>query len=147
MAGYDDLVHAEIDRQLSEVSTACDALATRSGTLLAVAGVGVTILASHIDKNRHVVLLTLAIVALGIATIAAAGALLPSLKVGPRASSLANWMSDSPSPRNSTQLYDSKLVILTSNMDRLLALRVLVAIQVISTFVAVMLTLVYSASK
>jgi hypothetical protein len=72
---------------------------------------------------------------------------MPSLKIGPAVTSLASWMSGTPSPTTSNQLYDGKLVMLTSNLNRWLVMRTLFAIQAISTIAAVGLALWYSALK
>jgi hypothetical protein len=145
---HDDWLHGEVDRQLAEVRAACDGLATRSGLLIAATGVGATIIAARISAGgRHEVLLVLTLVALGIASLAGAAALMPSLKVGPAATSLQRWMSGGSSPTTSSQLYDSKLVLLTSNIERWLVIRILLAIQAIMTIAAVGLALGYSSWK
>jgi hypothetical protein len=144
---HDDRLHAEVDRQLAEVRAACDGLATRSGLLIAATGVGAAILAARISAGHHEVLLVLTFVALGVATLSGAAALMPSLKVGPLVTSLQMWMSSGSSSTTSSKLYDSKIVILASNMDRWLVMHVLFAIQAITTIAAVGLALVYSAWK
>ena len=147
MTVHDDRLHAEVDRQLAEVRVACDGLATRSGLLIAATGVGAAILAVRISVSHHEVLLVLTLVALGVATLFGAAVLMPSLKVGPLATSLQGWMTGGSSPTTSSKLYDSKIVILASNMDRWIVMRILLAIQAIMTIVAVGLALGYSAWK
>jgi hypothetical protein len=144
---HDDRLHAEVDRQLAEVRAECDGLATRSGLLIAATGVGAAIMSSRISAGRHEVLLALTLVALGVATLSGAVALMPSLKVGPGEISLASWMSGGSSPMTSSLLYDSKITILDSNMNRMRAMRILLAIQAIATISAVGLALGYSAWK
>jgi hypothetical protein len=144
---HDDRLHAEIDRQLAETRAACDGLATRSGLLIAAAGLGAAIVATRVKAGHHEVLLVLTFVAFGVATISGAAALIPSLQVGPLVASLASWMSGVPSSMTSSLLYDSKIVILTSNKERWLVMRVLFAIQAITTIAAVGLALGYSAWK
>ncbi len=87
----------------------------------------------------------LTLVALGIATLSGAVSLIPALRIGPLATSLQGWMSGGSSSRTSSELYDSKIVILTSNMERMLVMRMLVGIQAIATISAVGLALGYSA--
>jgi hypothetical protein len=144
---HDDRLHAEIDRQLAEVRAACDGLATRSGLLIAASGVGATILASRISSDHHEVLLVYTLVALGVATLSGAAVLMPSLKIGPLAISLGAWMAGTSSSRTSSLLYDGKLVILTSNMDRLLVMRTLFAIQSLTTIAAVGLAMGFTTLK
>lgn len=145
MTVHEDRLHAEIDRQLGEVRAACDGLATRSGLLIAATGVGAAVLAARIGTGGHQVLLVLTLVSLGIATLCGASVLMPSLKVGPLTTSLVGWMSGTPSTGTSNLLYDTKIVILTSNISRWLVMRVLFAIQAITTIAAVGLALGYSA--
>lgn len=147
MTVHDDRLHAEVDRQLAEVRAACDGLATRSGLLIAAMGVGAAIIVPRISGGHHEVLLVLTLVAVGVAALSGAAVLMPSLTVGPLAASLQGWMSGGSSSTTSNRLYDSKVVILASNLDRWLVMRILFAIQAITTIVAVGLALGYSAWK
>jgi hypothetical protein len=144
---HDDRLHTEVDRQLVEVRTACDGLASRSGLLIAATGVGAAIIASRIKAGNHEILLVLAFVAISVSTLCAVSVLVPWLKVGPAATSLSSWMSGKSSPKTSSLLYESKMTILTSNTNRWLVMRVLFTIQAISTILAVALALGYSALK
>lgn len=141
----DDRLHAEVDRQLAEVRAACDGLATRSGLLVAAEAAVAALLAPRIDPARHEILLVLTIVALGVATLAAAVTLMPWLLVGPVPMSLASWMSAGSSAVTSSQLYTSKATILASNLNRLLVMRIFFAMQSVTTIAAVGLTLGYTA--
>lgn len=147
MSVHNDRLHAEADRQLAEVRAACDGLATRSGLLIAAAAAVAAIMAPRIQVGHHEILLVLALVALGVATLAAAVTLMPWLKIGPRATSLASWASGGSSGRTSSLLYDDKIVILTANLNRLLAMRIFFAVQALTTIAAVGLALGYSAWK
>jgi hypothetical protein len=142
----DDRLHAEVDRQLGEVRAACDGLATRSGLLIAGAAAVAAILAPRVQAGHHEVLLVLALVAFGVATIAAAVTLMPWLKIGALPTSLARWGSRA-TVESSAQLYDGKVMILMSNLSRLQAMRIFFAIQAITTIAAVGLALGYSAWK
>jgi hypothetical protein len=93
---HDDRLHAEVDRQLAETRAACDGLATRSGLLIAAAAAVAAILAPNIHAGHHEVLLVLALVALGVSTLAAIITLMPWLKIGPLAVYLAAWASSNP---------------------------------------------------
>jgi len=54
MAAEDnDRLHAELDRQLAEVRTACDGLATRSGLLFAALAAVAAVLAPRINPAHH----------------------------------------------------------------------------------------------
>jgi hypothetical protein len=91
-----DLLHAELDRQLSEVRAACDGLATRSDVLLAAIAAVAAVFAPRINPAHHEILLVLTAVSLGIATVASIVTLMPWLKIGPLTQSLTDWMSGGP---------------------------------------------------
>ena len=139
-----DLLHAELDRQLTEVRTACDGLATRSGLLVAAIAAVAAVLAPRIDPARHEVLLVLTALALGIAILAGAATLMPWLKIGPVTVVLQDWISN-PSETTSSQLYLTKNTILDANQRRLLTMRILFIVQAIATVCAVGLGLAYTA--
>lgn len=141
----DDRLHAELDRQLAEVRTACDGLATRSGLLVATIAAVAAVFAPRINPAHHEILLVLTAVALGVAAAAAIVTLMPWLRVGPVVVSLADWMSGGASARTSRELYTSKAVILGANLNRLLAMRIFFATQAIATACAVGLALGYTA--
>lgn len=146
MTVHDERLYAELDRQLAEVRASCDGLASRSGLLVAAIAAVAAIVAPRISSAHHVPLLILTLVAMFIATVAGAVTLMPWLKIGPVATSLAAWIV-SPSGVASRQLYDSKAVILSANLNRLLVMRVFFAIQAIFTVCAAGLALWYSAWK
>jgi hypothetical protein len=140
----DERLYAELDRQLAEVRTACDGLATRSGLLVAAIAAAAAVLAPRIDPAHHEILLVLTAVALGIATVTGTATLMPWLKIGPVTVALQNWISNS-SATTSSQLYLAKNIILDANQDRLLIMRILFTIQAIATIFAVGLALAYTA--
>jgi hypothetical protein len=141
-----DLLYGEVDRQLGEVRAACDGLAARSGLLIAAASVAAAIAAPRIQPGRHPTLLALTLTALGVAALSAAVTLMPWLKIGPIATSLASWLAV-PAPRTTAALSDAKVTILSANLDRLLTMRIFFAIQAVTTLIAVGLALWYSAWK
>jgi hypothetical protein len=145
-ADADDRLHAELDRQLAEVRTACDGLATRSGLLFAAIAVAGAVLAPRINPAHHEILLVCTAILLGLATLAGAVTLMPWLKIGPVTTVLQDWIR-SASPDVSSQLYLSKNTILDANQGRLLAMRIFFSIQAIATIVAVGLALWYTASR
>lgn len=142
---HDDRLHAEIDRQLGEVRSACDGIATRSGLLITVTGVGAALVAARIDQLKDG--LTPALWALGVATVFGIVVLSPWLKVGPVATMLQAWMSREASATTSNQLYDAKAVLLEANLQRLTVIRTFFSLQAVATFVAIALALWYSAGK
>lgn len=142
----DDRLQAEVDRQLGEVRAACDGLATRSGLLIAAAAAVALILGPRVQVSHHETLLVLSLIGFGLAAITAAVTLMPWLKIGVLPVSLARW-GNIGTAETSSQLYDGKVVILTANLNRLLAMRIFFAIQAITTIVAVGLALWYSAWK
>jgi len=142
----DDRLHAELDRQLAEVRTACDGLATRSGLLVAGIAAVAAVFAPRIDPKQHWDLLVAAAIALGIAVLAGASVLMPWLKIGPVTEVLQEWINHA-SAQTSSQLYLAKNTILGANLRRLTAMRTLFTIQAIATIVAVGLALWYTASR
>jgi hypothetical protein len=140
----DELLHAELDRQLSEVRAACDGLATRSGLLVAAIAAVAAVLAPRVDPSRHEILLVLTAVALGLATLAGTASLMPWLQIGPATVVLQHWISNA-SAATSSQLYLSKNAILDANQRRLLQMRILFTIQAIATICSVGLALTYTA--
>jgi hypothetical protein len=142
-----DLLHAELDRQLSEVRAACDGLATRAGLLVAALAAVAAVFAPRIDPHRYQILLVFTVAALGIATLTAIVTLVPWLKPGPERTLLASWMSGGASARTSALLYDAKLLVLGSNLDRWLKMRTYFGVQGIATAIAVALALVYTALR
>ena len=141
----DDRLHAELDRQLAEVRAASDGLATRSGLLVAAISAIALLLGPRIDTARHLVLLVVTVIALGIAALTAAATLVPWLKVGPTATSLVRWMSVGSSAATSSELYTSKGTILEANLARLEMMRIFFVIQGIASMSAVGLALWYTA--
>jgi hypothetical protein len=143
---HDDRLHAEVDRQLAETRAACDGLATRSGLLIAAVAAIAAILAPHIQVEHHETLLVLALIAFGIANVAAIVTMMPWLEIGPLATYLAAW-GVSPSTETSRRLYDGKILSLMADSRRLLTMRIFFAIQAIATVVAAVLALWYTAWK
>jgi len=141
----DDLLHAELDRQLTEVRAACDGVATRSGLLVAAISAAALLLGPRIDPAHHVILLVVTALMLGIATLCAVATLVPWLKTGPDRGLLEKWMSKGSSEKTSRKLYTSKATILGGNLDRLTTMRIFFAVQGITTILAVGLALWYAA--
>jgi len=139
-----ELLHAELDRQLAEVRTACDGLATRSGLLVAAIAAVAAVVAPRIDPSRHEILLVLTAVALCLATLAGTATLMPWLQIGPSTVVLQQWVSNA-SAATSSQLYLSKNTILDANLRRLAQIRILFTIQAIATICSVGLALTYTA--
>lgn len=147
MAAEDiDRLHAELDRQLAEVRTACDGLATRSGLLIAAIAAVAAVFAPRIDPQHHWDLLLVTAIVLGVATLAGAAVLMPWLTIGPVTEVLQDWI-NTASAQTSSQLYLAKNTILGANQSRLVLMRTLFTIQAIVTIVAVGLALWYTASR
>lgn len=142
---HEDRLHAEVDRQLGEVRSTCDGLATRSGLLITATGVGAALVAAHIDKLRQG--LTPTLWALGLASVLGIAVLSPWLITGPVPTRLQAWMSGGASATTSSQLYDVKTTLLEANLQRLTVMRTFFSLQVLATTVAVGLALWYSAGK
>jgi hypothetical protein len=141
-----DRLHAELDRQLAEVRTACDGLATRSGLLVAAIAAVAAVFAPRIDPKHHWGLLLATAIVLGAATLAGASVLMPWLKTGPLTEVLQDWMYIA-SARTSSQLYTAKSTILGANKRRVAVMRTLFTMQATVTIVAIGLALWYTASR
>lgn len=140
----DDRLHAEVDRQLGEIRSDCDGLATRAGILLTAAGVVATIVAARFDKVPKLrPTLAGALLALGIAVTLGILTVVPWLRIAPRASFLQRWMSVGSSPRASNLLYDTKVTLLAGGVVRLLVMRTFFILQAVSTITAIGLGLSY----
>jgi hypothetical protein len=142
---HDDRLHVEMDRQLNELRSACDGLATRSGLLITATGLGAAIVASRINEVRHGLDPTLW--TLGVATVLGAVVLSPWLKMGPVATRLQAWMSGGASATTSSQLFDAKVVLLEANIQRWTVMRVFFCMQVIAAVTAMAVALWYAAGK
>lgn len=145
MSVNDDRLHAEVDRQLSEIRAACDGIMVRSGLLISATGVGAAIVAARIGHVKAGLLGVLW--ALGIATVLGVVTMAPWLAIGPQPTYLQAWKSSGPSARSSSLLYDAKIVLLTANTNRLLVMRTFFAFQALAAVVAVGIALWYAAGK
>jgi hypothetical protein len=145
---HEDRLHAEVDRELDEIRSSCDGLATRSGLLIAATGVAVPIVAARLTTMHKLGPgLAGALLALGIATLLGILTVLPSLAIGPRASSLQLWMSIGSSPRTSSLLYDAKVALVRGGALRLAVMQTFFALQALATVTALALGLWYSVRK
>jgi hypothetical protein len=146
-ADADELLHAELDRQLAEVRTACDGLATRSGLLVAAIAAVAAVLAPRINPAHHEILLVCTSIVLGIATLAGVATISPWLRVGPAGEVLQDWLRTTTSIDTPSALYLSKNVILGANQRRMSVMRTIFLIQAIATIAAAGLALWYTASR
>lgn len=148
MTVHEDRLHAEVDRELDEIRRSCDGLATRSGLLITATGIAVPIVAVRLTAVRTLQPgLAGALLALGIATLLGILTLVPSLKIGPRASSLQLWMSIGSSPRTSSLLYDAKVALIRGGTLRHTVMETLFMLQAFATVAALGLGLWYSARR
>jgi hypothetical protein len=144
----DDRLHAEVDRQLGEIRSDCDGLATRAGVLLTATGIVATIVAARFDKVPKLrPTLAGALLALGIAVTFGILTVVPWLRIAPRASLLQRWMSVASSPRTSSLLYDTKVALLAGGAVRLLVMRTFFVLQALATIVTIVLGLSYSMGR
>jgi hypothetical protein len=141
-----DRLHAELDRQLAEVRTTCDGLATRSGLLVAAIAAVAAVFSPRIDPKHHEILLICTAIALGAAVLVGISVLMPLLKIGPATEVLQDWI-NTASPQTSSQLYLAKNTMLGANQRRMIRMRTLFAAQAIVTIVAVGLALWYTALR
>jgi hypothetical protein len=147
---HEDRLHAEVDRELDQIRSSCEGLATRSGLLITATGIAVPIVAARLTittVNKLQPVLAGALLALGIATLLGILTLLPSLTTGPRASSLQLWMSIGSSPRTSSLLYDAKVALVKGGALRVAVMQAFFRLQALTTVTALALGLWYSARK
>jgi len=141
-----DRLHGELDRQLAEVRTACDGLATRSGLLVAAIAAVAAVFAGRINPKHHWDLLLVTAIALGVAALAGASVLMPWLKTGPVTEVLQDWI-NTASARTSSELYLAKNTILGANRRRMVVMRTLFTIQAIVTIVAIGVSVVRTLTQ
>src|SRR4051794_7605200 len=111
----------ELDRQLGEVRTQADGIATRVGLLMGASAFATGLLGTRgalIPADR----LIPAIVALGVAVLIGCLALTPRLSPGPASSGLTPWLSMHQDTAV-TLLYQAKLITLGGNRRRLTFMR------------------------
>lgn len=147
MTTNSERLHAEVDRQLSEVRSDCDGLATRAGILISATGAAAAFVTPRIAKHHQPPGLVVALWALGGATVLGIITLSPWLRTGPRASSLRDWKSKGSSPRTSSLLYDVKVALLKGNVFRRGVARACFVFQVLATVAAVTIALWYAHKK
>jgi len=141
----DELLHAELDRQLAEVRAACDGLATRSGLLIAGVAAVAAVFAVRVDPKHHVILLVVTAVAFAAAIVAAFFTIYPGLAIGPVPVELQDWIRTASEPDRPIQLFLAKNAMLDANKDRMGVMRIWFVIQGIATIATVVLALWYTA--
>lgn len=120
-ASKSDRLFAEVDRQLAEIRSAADGLATRAGIMMSATAVAAGVFSVSLTAQRNG-LVVAALIMLGIATLVGTTVLVPAMKFGPQASSLSNW-SGTGSADAIEQLYAAKLLALEANLARLALMR------------------------
>jgi hypothetical protein len=141
----DELLHAELDRQLAEVRTSCDGLATRSGLLIAAVAAVAAVFAVRVDPKHHLILLIFTAIAFAATILAAFFTIYPGLVVGPVTQELQDWIRTASAPDRATQLFLAKNTILGGNQQRMGIMRTWFLIQGIATIATVVLALCYTA--
>jgi hypothetical protein len=139
-ASIDDRLFAEVDRQLAEVRTMADGLATRAGVLMS----GSALVAGLLGTRLPMLQLgwaVAALVGLGIATVLGALVLVPNLVLGPMPVTLTGWLGQD-AQRTLEELFGAKVLALEGNATRLARMRVLFYFQTGSVVVAIGLAIV-----
>jgi hypothetical protein len=135
-----DRLMAEVDRQLTEVRTMADGLATRSGLLVAGSALVAGLLGTRLP-TLELGLAVAALIGLGLATTIGVLVLVPGLEVGPSPFDLGRW-SEGTSERTVETLYAAKVLTLVGNRDRLGRMRVVFYFQTAGVVVAIALAIV-----
>jgi hypothetical protein len=144
-----DRLFAEVDRQLEHVRSQTDAVAIRSGFLIATTAVAASLLAARLQANANINV-TGPLVALGIAALAGLAALAPLLKTGPDVLTLQDWANKTTQVDRAAAisgLYKAKLELLDGNRKRLWVMIGALILQGIAVIVAVVLTLIATAGS
>ncbi|BFU47413.1 hypothetical protein [Krasilnikovia sp. MM14-A1004] len=139
---------AELDRQLEHVRTQIDAIATRSGFLVATTAVAAAVLAARIQTGKFNV--QGALWALGIAGVLGTLTLVPLLGPGPSPGQLMRWANaHDPNARTNAvaELYHAKLMLLEGNRTRLALMTGTFYLQGIAVVVAIILSLVSTLGR
>jgi hypothetical protein len=140
LATLSDRLFTEVDRQLPEVRTYTDAVATRAGLLISANALAASLLGSRISTKDAGAMAITAIAAFGLSALFGLFVFAPSLISGPNVSSLATWagaVGAGPTADANKDLYGSKLVALEANLNRLTIMRVMFYLQGLAVIVAV----------
>jgi hypothetical protein len=143
-----DRLFAEVDRQLEHVRSQTDAVAMRSGFLIATTAVAASVLAARIQTGKLNVAGPLA--ALGLAAVLGLGALAPLLKTGPKVLALKDWSEKGSNVDRATavtQLFQAKLELLDANRQRLSYMIIALILQGGAVTLAVVLALVSTVER
>lgn len=148
LTSHPDRMFAEVDRQLDLVRTQVDAVATRSGFLIATTAVVAAVLAARIQTGKPYGVG--ALWALGIAGVLGTLTLVPMLRLGPQATELQRWGSvQEPRARVGAvvELYHAKIMVLEGNRIRLSIMLAAFYLQTVAVVVAVVLTLISTRGR
>jgi len=136
----EDLLFAEVDRQLGEQRAHADALATRAGLLIAAASIAATLLAGRL-QNPQAHVNALSLWALGVAGVAGVLVLcMARLLPGPSPGQLGTWSSGGSGQAG--PLLAAKVTALESNARQLVRTEMVFYVQAVSTVASVGLMLV-----
>lgn len=147
MTSLVDRVFAEVDRQLEHVRAQTEAVATRSGLLVATTAVAAAVLAARIQTGKFDV--GNALWALGVAAVLGIFTLIPYLRIGPDVVHLTTWgaASSGTTATATTELYQAKLIALGANRTRLVVMTCAFYLQCLAVIVAVVLALTSTVGK
>lgn len=146
MASRADRLHAEVDRQLTEVRSQADSLATRSGLLLSALAVGAAILGARIQRDGASGF-TLSLIVFGAAALVALIPLLPNLLTGPDPSDLVSWSGTGMTETvANSALFQAKVEALRANRRHLTTMSVGLYLQMATSVGAVILALAQTGS-
>lgn len=142
-----DRLFTELDRQMTEVRTIADGIATRAGFLTSA-----TALAGGLLGARFTTIVTsgwtiTALVAFGLAAFFGIGAVTPSMYIGVKASRLSAWISapSTSAAQLTKDIFTEKLVFLERNQTLLMISRVLYYLQGLAVLVAIVTALLAAA--
>ena len=140
-----EVVLAELDRQLEEVREQCSGLATRAGIGVTATAVAAALFVEKMEKVKTGEVMALLL--FGVATVAALGALVPTLSPGPRVSQLAIWAISTPASRSISELFTAKATLLEGNRTRLRLMTWAFYLQALLVITAVTVALIVTARR
>jgi hypothetical protein len=135
-----DRLFGELDRQLDDVRTACDGVATRAGLLLTLAGVAGAILATRLSTITAWSLA--AISAILVSGYFAAWAIVPGLVEGPNEDDLDEWRYQEGASVAIDALWTAKVAVATANKSRLRIMQLFLRLETAAAVAAAILTFV-----
>ena len=132
-----DRLFGEVDLRLAQQSARADALATRSGVMVAAIAVAASLLAGRLPSGQGRGWFITSIVLLGLSVVAGLLVLcMARISFGPAPTQLAVWASSSPTDSSVGPLFASKASTIEANEPKLARVEVVFYIQALTAGLA-----------